>query len=471
MSNIHWTDAEFISLAQALRAQFPERAAAQAATPLQFVFTTHEVGTVVRANFPRERQRAVTKGMARKLAAKLIEACGGSLAPVRKRAASLNGHVRWTPDEWRVFALALVTMFPQFDLLNSPDLIQLRLSHLNKACAVMPPGRRRTFNALGGPIKYLTEVFTAARQSGDPLYLERPAAPAQAVVTASKPAAQARPAPAPRDVPKLHQVGAPCKVYWSRTEWVKVAAELHRQYPHAKYPERGQLGALTSADVCGAQHVLPEDRRRKNLKLVAMSALKNPLLEAFKTVRAMLAEDAALKQAQAQQEHAALLARAAELAAVPNQWEVVFKPLVELLVREVGAQLLPALIEGLANAAPPRPTPPAHLTLAPALAKPAGKTMRIGVVGNRSSYADDLERQFPSVDFDFIENTKEIDSVRNCDKVIVLIKFVSHKLCNRVRSAVGERYVPVNGSVSDMIRVIGSWLAEKAKGAAVSVAA
>jgi hypothetical protein len=458
MTKIHWTEQEFNALAQALRQQFPDRAAAQAVTPKQFVFTAHEVVVVMHATFPRDRQRALTQGMVKKLTAKLIQAGGGVPSPPRQRQKPPNALVRWSPEEWRLYALSLMTLFPQLDLFNSPDLAQLRLGHLNKAGGMMAPDRQRTFNALGSPIVRLRVIYAEARRLGDPMFTG--VRPPEA---AAKPAAPA----------KLHPVitqtapHAPsCKIFWTKTEWVKIAAELHRQYPHAKYPERNNLGALNAADVYSAQIVLPDERRRKNLKQVAMSMLRGPLIEAFKTVRAMQVEEGQQKMAVAQQAHSELLARAAAVAAEPNPWETAFKPFVDLLVREIGSQLLPALLEGLAKAAPPRPTPPAHLSLAPAV--PARKVMRVGIVGNRSTYADDLERRFQSVEFECIESSKKIDSVRNCDKVIVLIKFVSHELAKHARRAAGERYVPINGSVTDMYRVIGGWLTDSAKEASVA---
>jgi hypothetical protein len=459
VTKIHWTEQEFNALAQALRQQFPDRAAAQAATPQQFVFTTHEVVVAMHATFPRERQRALTQGMVKKLAAKLIQA-GGGVPPMPRQRQNPPPYavVRWTPEEWRLYALSLMTLFPQLDLLNSSDLSRLRLSHLNKACGTMAQDRQRTFHALGAPITRLRALYAEARRSSDPLFTSAPR-PEEAASSAS-------PARLHPVITKTAAQPATCKIFWTKTEWVKVAAELHRQYPHAKYPERNNLGALNSADVYGAQIVLPDERRRKNLKQVAMSMLRGPLIEAFKTVRAQMVEESQQKMAVAQQAHSELLARAAAIAAEPNPWETAFKPFVDLLVREIGAQLLPALLEGLAKAAPPRPTPPAHLSLAPAT--PVRKVMRVGIVGNRSTYADDLERRFQSVEFECIESSKKIDSVRNCDKVIVLIKFVSHELAKHARRAAGERYVPINGSVTDMYRVIGGWLTDSAKDTSVA---
>lgn len=458
MSKIHWTEQEFDALAQALRQQFPDRAAAQVVTPQQFVFTTHEVVVAMHSTFPRERQRALTRGMVKKLAGKLIEASGSVPPSAHQRRKAPYAVVRWTPEEWRLYALSLMQLFPQLDLLNSPDLARLRLNHLNKACATMTQDRQRTFHALGAPIARLRAIYAEARRSGDGMFTGAPAT--------EKTAPPAAPATLRPVVTESAAQAPSCKIFWTKTEWVKVAAELHRQYPHAKYPERNNLGALNAADVYGAQIVLPDERRRKNLKQVAMSMLRGPLTEAFKTVRAMQAEESQQKMALAQQAHSELLARAAAIAAEPNPWEVAFKPFVDLLVREIGAQLLPALLDGLAKAAPPRPTPPAHLSLAPAT--PARKVMRIGVVGNRSVYADDLERRFQSVEFECIESSKKIDSVRNCDKVIVLVKFVSHELAKHARRAAGERYVPINGSVTDMYRVIGGWLTDSAKETSVA---
>ena len=463
MSMIHWTEQEYQTLAQALRQQFPERAKAQVATPDAFVFTTNEVVVAMRATLGKDRQRSLSKSMTQKLTGRVIAAGGGSPRIPRKRAQPANGYVHWKANEWRYYALALTALYPHFDLVNSKDLSQLRLTHLNKACLMMEPGRQRTFKARTGPIKYLLEIYAKARDTGDAMFFGTGAEPQQPVLARPAPAEPAKPAK-PTSAPKLNQ--ATCKVYWKKSEWIKIAAELHRQYPHAKYPERNHLGTLNSADVCGAQFVLPEDRRRKNLKAVAMSSMRKHLLEAFKAVRHTMMEEAQEKVVEAQQAHDDMLARAASVAVAPNQWEVVFKPLIDLLVREVGAQLLPALIEGLTQAghvAIPRPTPPAQLSLAPTTAPaPRKAVLRIAIVGNenKNSYGAELDRYFPTVDFVYLD--KHFEAAKNCDKVIALIKFISHSTEGKVRQIAGDRYVRVNGSISDMKRVISGWLSDAA---------
>lgn len=468
MQQIHWTEQEYNTLAQALRQQFPDRAEAQVATPEQFVFTTHEVGVVMRASLPRERQRAVSKGMARKLATRVMHACGVTPGTPRKRKAPLNGFIHWTQAEWRYYALSLVTMFPQLDLVNSEDLAQLRLSHLNKASSMMEPSRQRTFNARPGPIKYLLEVYATARKTDDPMFIKpgRPQ-PDTPLLPQAEPVS-----PTPTPAKSRHAAAASCKVFWTKSEWVSVAAELHRQYPHAKYPEKNHLGSLNSADVAAAQFVLPEQRRRKNLKLTAMTSLRAPLLEAFKAVRHMMQEELQQRAAEAQLAHNDMMVRAATAAVLPNQWEIVFKPLIELISREVGAQLLPALIEGLHQAghiAVPRPTPPAHLSLASAPPKTAPTqpqrkaVMRIAIVGNdnKNSYAGSLDREFPNIDFVYLD--KHFDAAKNCDKIIGLVRFISHSTEGKVKRMAGDRYVPVNGGGSDMKRVISGWLSDAAE--------
>lgn len=503
MAKKTWSDNELDLLAMALHAKYPQRALPQAAQPHQVSISDLEFNEILQSTLPRERhglrpkfhqlRRQLLPALARLGARPALpgplpstpetappepaapvpaEAPATAAAPAATRPAAGDGHrhnIRWTDDEWRFYALALHTMYPQLDMLNATDTKRLTLQHMNSAAQMMEPDRQRSFRWIVGPAQRLLRVYADARARRDPLYYGRPA---DAAAPEDLPEPQAEPqAEATADTPHKPRYEHH-RVIWSKAEWVQIATRLDQLHPLARYPERGTTGALTAGDISMAQSVLPEDRRR-NLKTTPIKQLRGPLLEAFKEVRRLKTDAINAKLDEARGAHQERLERRQAVPDV-NPWEAACKPLVALLVRELSAQLLPALVQALqaqlapqGHAAPALPAAPLALAPEPRPEPKSESRLRVGVVSGRSTYADELRRTFPDVEFTFIEahNTRMVDSVKNCDKVIMLTKFTSHSMCDRIRKVVGERYVPVNGSVTDMKRVISGWLAGDAQAA------
>lgn len=303
-------------------------------------------------------------------------------------------------------------------------------------------------------------------------------------------------------------------VIWTRDEWLLVAAELHRMFPVCHYPDSPDLRGMTSSEVARAQLVLREDRQRQHLKVVSFkSMLRAPLLSAYLDLKNRLAS-AAAQDGPAPVAVSAPPADAvaalpppppytpppAVLAAMPvNPYEAAFAPLMGLFAQQVAAQIAPlhaqiaALQASVArlSAVPapadapapfgaifhpdkPRPAMLPRLVpaaeVAPVAAAPAPRVVQpaapprqriphIGVVGNRNAYHADLAQEFPGIRFTCIDNAKLMDSVRNCDRVIGMIKWSNHPQIAKAKKAVGERFVPIEGGLSDLKRTISIWIA------------
>jgi hypothetical protein len=307
-------------------------------------------------------------------------------------------------------------------------------------------------------------------------------------------------------------------VAWDRSEWLAIATEIDRAHPMAKYPEKDRLTGLDAHDVDFAQRVLPATRQIRHIKVASFSTLAPALLDAFRDLKKQRmeceAERTVLAKAESDAKQAVAKAattpakmatpaaapapnpapapfatpapvamQASAPAAVPpvpalvaatalaNPWEAAFAPMMEVFISALTARLEPtlaamvekALLAPAPAAAQAPATPPARPAAAPVEAPASTGTvkeiraprMRIGIVGNRTTYATDLARDFPEVRFTCIDNLKEVDSIRNCDRVLVLTKFISHKFDGRVRAALERsQYTPVNGCLSDMRRVI-----------------
>jgi hypothetical protein len=391
--------------------------------------------------------------------------------------------IRWTDDEWKLCALALHTMSPQLNLIEATterDLAGMTLRELNLAASMMQEGRRRSFKWLKGPAARLLQEYARARRERDPMYFGLQAKPAD-----PKPAPEPKPAPAPapeptRATPRPAQAASSPvtfsrageqRIFWSAAEWVEIALEIDRLHPHSKYAERNTTGALTVTDLMQAQRVLPNDRRRQ-LRTANMDKLRGHLLEGFKEVRRMKAEAAAAAHAQALQVFEEKRQAAAE-PPPPNPWEQALRPLVELVVQQLGNQLVPMIVQALAGqvaGSPQAPASPAsHIASVTSitaamtgLAKldPKPKKLSVGICNNRLTFADELKREFPDIEFTFIENSNPhiAASVANCDKVILMTKWTSHTMQNRLKRDLKDRLILVNGSTSDIKRVLNGLL-------------
>jgi hypothetical protein len=260
-------------------------------------------------------------------------------------------------------------------------------------------------------------------------------------------------------------------------------------YPGANYPNREHLSGLTSEDVAFAQRILPLERQIRHVKVASFSTLVPALKEAFEDLkrqrRSAELEQGVVAEAERHAKNALDKAAAARQvrpapapapapAVVPEPAptpttagprEAVLTSAVSTVLGMLADYLRPMIAELIEQAlnAPPAAVPPAPETAQAAMptptpatvAKPRGRRIRIGIVGNRNSYASDLQRDFPTVDFTCIDSLKCVDSIKNCERVLVLTKFISHKLDGQVkRSIEPTRYTPVHGCLTDIRRVI-----------------
>lgn len=406
----------------------------------------------------------------------------------------MSQRTQWKDAEWNDFALMLDEMFPDQAFMQSPDLLHITARHLNAAGALMT--RPRHFVALATARDKLLEAFARLRAQGaqgaaaDSGKQQESAATATAANT-SMPDEGHRfhRAPPPAEPPSPLKLGpngevprervakpeldgtAADKLFeavaWTREEWLAIATEIHRANPVANYPQRGNVAGLDTEDVALAQHVLPPERQIRHLKVVSFSQLRPQLLEAFGDLKKLhdLAKAALPKPTAAPVPKswgmmpAVPEARPAPVAAPGpvNPYEAAFAPLVDLLLDRLVDRLRPVLAELVGQQQPAR-AQPIQVAAAPARAaddKP--RKMHIGVIGNRNTYQDELEREFPHLRITCIDTHREVDSLKACDKIFVMTKFVKHTTMGKLKhdKTLNAIYTMVNGGLTDLRRVIG----------------
>lgn len=214
--------------------------------------------------------------------------------------------IKWDKNEWRLFAYAVHSTFPDFNFLHSPDLARLTLDQLHKAMLKMKDERRRRFQSAASVREKLLETFAEMRQTNDPLFtlgktaqpLPSPA-PAQVVVPTAAPTTAA----ASKDVtPEISTVTsqpatppvaaikneAPraAPIHWSDAEWCLVAEQIQKRHPRKNFLLSESLITLRVNDVQQAQvHVLPLHRQRHGIKGMTLLQLHPKLEQAFKNLQ------------------------------------------------------------------------------------------------------------------------------------------------------------------------------------------
>jgi hypothetical protein len=437
-----------------------------------------------------------------------------------KPRAAREQTIMWTREEWLQIATELHRKYPDATL-DDTELAAITTPDVVRAQLVLPPNRQRPqlkavgFKAILRP--KLVSAFrdlknrlaSAAVAAANPPEAKPVSAPGRALPPVTPPGTTA----APKE--SAHHIR------WTSDEWLAIATELHRKYPLLKLIDDHSLFCLTSPDVAAAQRVLDPSRQRPGLKVVSFRTILKPqLLAAFKELKVRLANPAPAPNQPAPQvepvkpaapeQHAAPVAAIAAVpdtppAAAPaevNPYEAAMKPLVDLLVSQLAKQLQPMLariIETagaavLAAAQPPRqpspygaifqadkpraPTPPAE-DPPPLNTSPAGPSLlnygvrdpgpsaarqrrpHIGVVGGLEAGAHkaELAKEFPGIEFTCIDSAKHITRVRNCDKVIGMIKFANHPMTGKAKKTLKDRWVPLEGGISEMKRAISIWIA------------
>jgi hypothetical protein len=385
----------------------------------------------------------------------------------------------WNDEEWNDFALMLDELFPDQKFMHSADLLHITAKHLNTAGALMK--RPRHFVALTATREKLVEIFAELRkQEGT----QEKKAEGSTAASAAADGHRFHRAPPPAEPPSPLKIGPHGEVprervakpepetingdklfetmAWTRAEWLAIATEIHRANPIANYPQRGNVAGLDTEDVALAQRVLPLERQIRHLKVVSFSQLRTQLEEAFGDLKKL--HDLAKAGART----ATTIPTTPQLAAKPpvqlapapatpqpaapvNPYEAVFAPLVDLFI----AKLRPVIAELLSQQ---QATAKAIQipTAQPARSEDKPRKLHIGVIGNRNTYQDDLVREFPHLRITCIDTDREIESVKSCEKIFVMTKFVPHTTMGKLKhdKVMSEHYTMVNGGLSDLKRVI-----------------
>lgn len=473
---IYWNDDEYLTLAKALVEHYPSAHYDQAKSEADLFgagLGTTEVRWVMQRSLPKDRWRrfAHLVGIRKPLLAAFARLRGEAVTMPRKihvaNSRSASAPVVWDDAEWDQFVVELAAIDPH--LRESLDNLTLRA--MNEAAAKMP--RPRTFNAMRMAKIQIEPALARMRAQGF-----------RASSGASSPQEQS---------PELQEKADKLfsRIFWTRDEWVTVARELHRMYPHQDYQNKDHLAGLNSQDVAFAQRVLPFERQRRHLKVVSFSSLKASLLTAFRDLKALDAADAARAAEQAAAAPPTPIEASAEPAqeaapAAVDPYRAVFEPLVVLLVDAIAERLVPlvaeAVVERVMGRLPPSYAPATPVSPGPdpapasALAQAAQALIEhdreerrpeqrvnkasIGILVNRTdTYRRELAPEFPQIEFKCIDSAKEVDTVRNCTKVVSMTRFVSHEGERKLKNAAGDRFVRCSGAMSELKRMINVWIA------------
>lgn len=331
----------------------------------------------------------------------------------------MSQNIKWTSDEWVAVARALMKTHPEYETSLPPIVFT---PDLRKAMEVLPEERRRPVsngagNAFRAGLSKAYETILTGNQS----------------------------ALAPRE-----------RIFWTRDEFLKLAAALHAEDPGAGYIYSTALASLTPTALRRAQeHALPPDRRRN---IITVSAERPRLVEAFAQLRAAIE----------QQAKAAVPPVVPQPAPQPqpapgvNPYEAVFRPLVDMLMGE----LMRRITEVYPPNGMPQPSPqqrPGEQN--PQLQYPAPfhppRKPKVGLIGPMSQQAQDIAKTFPQLEIVCVPSsdlTNAVAALSNSVKIIAMTKFIDHSSYGRVKKAYSDRFTHVDGGTSAIKRQIQMWL-------------
>lgn len=337
-------------------------------------------------------------------------------------------YIKWTPAEWKTVAMAYLKIRPNYLSDPSPA---IRANELAIVMGELPVGRHRPIPTVGGLQHFKAGFIKAFAELRREAGMEQAAAPFQ---------------------------GQHKKIFWTRKEFLALAREMHRVHPGGNYLASKELGTLRLSDIAFAQRVLPADRHRR---LKAVTSVRKQFLLAFKDLKAELAQVAEKRADIAAHPERYSMAAPAPAAAA-NPYEVVFKPLIQLIVAEVMAQFK-------SQAAPPTEAAVAAAVTSstkidiPGFIRNMAEQVRprrpkIGIVGPLPGQARELEQSYPDIEF-VIKEGKEAagtiaHSMKSALRVIAMTSFLNHKVDGVLSKAFKDRYCRVTGGVSSIKRQI-----------------
>lgn len=299
-------------------------------------------------------------------------------------------------------------------------------------------------------------------------------------------------------------------VHWNDEDWLKIAAEMLHQNPHGDFFNSG-FHAVELAAIRSAQRVVFPLEHRRNIS--ASSGLREPLVKAFKTLKANLeaAENVAVQQqeevkvqfqdaptevkevAQTKVEEVAVQAISNVMQGHFNDFATKFAvslaPVISLVSCEIAKALVPELTkalkpmfdeaiksakQSLVQPAPasfteqaavlPITMPAKQLTSVPTQIVPAKpKKPKIAVLGPYGQQRNDLEQAFPDYDFVYIENGHGIKEAGiNCELFVAAVPYMNASNKKEMKAIPPEKLkVVATSGISSFKHQIKVWLAQK----------
>jgi hypothetical protein len=341
--------------------------------------------------------------------------------PGTSAAPKEAGHnIRWTKDEWLAIAIKLHHQYPLLNLLDSEHLACLTSGDVAFAQRVLDPSRQRP-NLKIVSFKTILKSHLLAAFKELKARLADPAFEPAAVLTA---------------VPVAAPAAQPAPV--SPVEPVAVAPAAPFTPPAVVAP----------ADMNPYEAAL-----RPLLDLMMHQLAAGPLLDLMvsklaTTLQPMLARTI-------ETAGAAVLAAAPPVAPAPSPFGAIFKTDKPRAASTIDKDPPPL------NTSPSGPSLKNYAERAPAASSARQGKPSIGLVGGGENGNDykELTKTFPGIEFHYVSREKYMKSVKNCDKVIGMNKFSSHNLIDKAKRTVGDRFVPTDGGLSEMKRMISIWIA------------
>lgn len=333
-------------------------------------------------------------------------------APAPEVATAPSGNIFWTQDEWLAIATDLHRMYPLLNLLKSETLHGLTSPDVAFAQRVLPANRQRPkLKVVTFGVSLKPKLLLAFRQLRE--NLERPAPQVEQAAEA--------PAPQVEVAPRGHEELVPVEAQETAEGAFDITTDTATNPYEAAFKPLVDLFGTQLAAAVGAQ----------------VRAQLAPLTAQIAALKEQIAALRDAPQPRAQQEPV-------------NKFGVMFQS-----PRPTPIPAEPVLVDRVielssrpAGASPRAPT---------AAATPSAP--HIGIFGNRNKYKAELEHDFPGVRFTCVDSPKRIADLKNCDKAVGMIGWSSHSAIDKLKRTAGPRFVPVNGSLSDLKRTISIWIA------------
>lgn len=488
-NRIKWSEQEWLDVATELLKHNPEFLNATNSSAISLKDGSN-LRAAIAAALPPERRRAVPPKGGKNTFTKILLRCYAKMRAERPGAAAADvsiasvGHKRvfWTEQEWLLVAQSMARRFPRLLKAQSAEALDFLPSDVEHAQTVLPAERRRTgklhtiqirprlFEALI-EVKRIKEERAAGAQAAE---LARQQAVVQADDVAPDERARALDAafgPADDETDSAPQSPSAMldeaiklaeKKVAQRLADAEQAAQAHRtqmgrvSLPPAPEPQP-EPAAAAPQFAPAAGNVLPET----NLYEAAFGPLVKPFMALFahEIGKALLPQIAATVAQQLKEAVRAegLISTTQAVDELRRDLAHTDRPVGRNLQLDSAIHAAQAEAQEIPKFLLDKPLPFLRPPTTPRVVKPS-----IGILGNRNTYKEELQKEFPELEIICIDTHKKIPSIANCTKAISMVNYIAHAADKRLKTATGLRYVPLNGNLTDLKRVIAGWVASGA---------